>query len=82
MEIWDEVIKEFARIIINGVQKEGTVNDFIGHIGGDDFVIIAASHYAEKIAKELLFRSSESRHDGTRSVPITIYNSLRQTQPA
>ena len=50
----DEVIRETSRIIINSVQKNGTVNDFIGHIGGDDFVVITNIDKAEEIAKEIV----------------------------
>ncbi len=50
----DEVIKETSRIIIRSVQKNGTVNDFIGHIGGDDFVIVTNIDKAEEIAKEII----------------------------
>lgn len=48
----DEVIKSTARILIDADQKKGTVSDFIGHIGGDDFVIITNADIAEDIAKE------------------------------
>ncbi|MBU1121094.1 MAG: response regulator [Candidatus Omnitrophota bacterium] len=50
----DEVIKEAARIIINSIQKKGTITDFIGHIGGDDFVLITAPKVAENIAKNII----------------------------
>ncbi|MFH1768637.1 MAG: response regulator [Candidatus Omnitrophota bacterium] len=50
----DEVIKEFSRIIIKSLQGKGTVNDFIGHIGGDDFVIVTIPEKAEEIAKEII----------------------------
>lgn len=50
----DMVIKETARILIDAIQKKGTVNDFIGHIGGDDFVIITVPQNAENIAKKII----------------------------
>ena len=50
----DKAIKETARILIDAIQKEGSVNDFIGHIGGDDFVIIATPQNAEAIAKKII----------------------------
>ncbi|MDD5044806.1 MAG: response regulator [Candidatus Omnitrophica bacterium] len=37
----DEVIKETARILLRAIKEKGSANDFIGHIGGDDFVIVA-----------------------------------------
>ncbi len=36
----DEVIKETARILIRSMQEVGGKHDFIGHIGGDDFVVV------------------------------------------
>ena len=50
----DIVIKELSRIIIECVQKKGTVGDFIGHIGGDDFVVITAPKESEVVAKEII----------------------------
>ena len=50
----DEIIKETARILINSVQKEGTSYDFIGHIGGDDFVIVSTIENVENIAKRII----------------------------
>jgi len=50
----DSIIKETARILIDSIQKEGTINDFIGHIGGDDFVIITLPEKAEAIAKKII----------------------------
>ena len=39
-EAGDEVIRETARILIKTVYEGGNRDDFIGHIGGDDFVLI------------------------------------------
>jgi diguanylate cyclase (GGDEF)-like protein len=50
----DEIIKETARILIDSVQEKGTVSDFIGHIGGDDFVIITNPKNAEDMAKNII----------------------------
>lgn len=50
----DNVIKETARILIDSIQKKGTTKDFVGHIGGDDFVIITAPEKAEDIAKKIV----------------------------
>jgi len=51
----DNVIKETARIIINAVQEKGNPFDFIGHIGGDDFIVISTIEKAEEIAKKIIF---------------------------
>ncbi|MBU2102226.1 MAG: response regulator, partial [Candidatus Omnitrophica bacterium] len=50
----DQVIKETARILINVIQTKGTPSDFIGHIGGDDFVMITSIENAEDIAKMII----------------------------
>ena len=50
----DQLIKETARITISAVQEKGTVKDFIGHIGGDDFVVITHPANAEDIAKKII----------------------------
>jgi len=50
----DTAIKETSRIIITAVQQKGTINDFIGHIGGDDFVVVTSPDNAEEIAKKII----------------------------
>ena len=50
----DKLIKETARIIVTATQAQGTLKDFIGHIGGDDFVVITTQDKAENIAKKII----------------------------
>ena len=50
----DEVIKNTARTLINSVQEKGTTQDFIGHIGGDDFVVITNITNAKCICEEII----------------------------
>ena len=50
----DNVIKETARILIDSIQKKGTTKDFVGHIGGDDFVIVTTPEKAGEIAKKIV----------------------------
>lgn len=50
----DYVIKEVGRLIIDVVQKTGSPDDFIGHIGGDDFIVITKPEKAENIAKMII----------------------------
>lgn len=50
----DEVIKKTAHILMEAVQGKGTVNDFVGHIGGDDFVIITSVDSCEEVAKIII----------------------------
>lgn len=49
-----EVIKETARIIENVVRSKGTADDFIGHVGGDDFVVITTPDVMRGIAGEII----------------------------
>lgn len=50
----DGVIKETARILIRSVQECDGKDDFIGHIGGDDFVIVTDVARAEKISAKVI----------------------------
>ena len=50
----DKVIKETARILVESVQKKGSHHDFVGHIGGDDFVVITMPEVAEAMAKQII----------------------------
>ncbi|MCX5697945.1 MAG: response regulator [Candidatus Omnitrophica bacterium] len=50
----DEVIRETARILIRSAQKYGSAEDFIGHIGGDDFVVITVPDTADNICQEII----------------------------
>ncbi len=46
----DEVIKATAEVIIDAVAAHGEASDFIGHIGGDDFVVVCQVDTGEAIA--------------------------------
>lgn len=50
----DEVIRETARIILNSVHELGNREDFVGHIGGDDFVILTTLDKAETICNKII----------------------------
>ena len=50
----DEVIRETARTLIRAVQKRGNPDDFIGHIGGDDFVIVTVPQSVDKICQRII----------------------------
>jgi diguanylate cyclase (GGDEF)-like protein len=50
----DIVIKETARILINAVQEKGSADDFIGHIGGDDYVIIGTPDTADNLCQFII----------------------------
>ncbi|MBI4632370.1 MAG: diguanylate cyclase [Deltaproteobacteria bacterium] len=49
-----EVIKEVGNIIVDRVKATGHTDAFIGHIGGDDFIVIAEPDKAETICKQIV----------------------------
>ena len=50
----DEIIKETARILIRTTQIKGNPTDFIGHIGGDDFVIITTPKKTDDLCTDII----------------------------
>jgi len=50
----DEVIKETARIIIRSINERGSSEDFIGHVGGDDFVFITSPNTADDVCQNII----------------------------
>lgn len=52
----DEIIKMLARQILDAVKAQGNPDDFVGHIGGDDFVILSTPARAEPIAQRIITR--------------------------
>lgn len=69
----DRVILQTAKILTSTVKKFGNPGDFVGHIGGDDFVYLTTPDKEEQIAQEcinefdrlMLFHySSEDRKNG------------------
>ena len=59
----DEVIKFTANVMRENIQKYGTKGDFLGHIGGDDFVAIVSYENARKIGKEIIKQFNENIKD-------------------
>jgi len=49
----DEAISFLAKVLRESSQQMGTRTDFIGHVGGDDFVLITESPNAEAMAKHI-----------------------------
>ena len=49
-----EVIKETARLIEKSVRTKGTPDDFIGHVGGDDYVVITVPDVMREVASEII----------------------------
>jgi len=52
----DEIIKMLARQISDAVRAQNDPNDFIGHIGGDDFIVMTTPAHAETFAQTVITR--------------------------
>ncbi len=50
----DRVIQLCAGTINQAVQVVDNPGDFVGHIGGDDFIVITQPHVAERVAREII----------------------------
>ena len=50
----DEVLLFTARILQASLDKQGRNDDFLGHVGGDDFVIITPSRYSQPIGDNII----------------------------
>ncbi|MBF0481488.1 MAG: EAL domain-containing protein [Desulfovibrionaceae bacterium] len=49
----DQIILLTARILAHAVRRHGGANDFIGHVGGDDFVVATAPETAEAVCASI-----------------------------
>ena len=56
----DEVIKFTANCMRESIQEYGEKGDFLGHIGGDDFVSIVDYTNAKKIGKDIIKRFEDN----------------------
>ncbi|HEY9180497.1 MAG TPA: response regulator [Candidatus Baltobacteraceae bacterium] len=50
----DEAIQLVASSAVDVIRRRGTAQDFVGHIGGDDFLIVTLPERAEEIAREII----------------------------
>jgi diguanylate cyclase (GGDEF)-like protein len=50
----NKVIRETARIIESTVREKGTPDDFVGHVGGDDFVAITTPDSMREVCSEII----------------------------
>ena len=46
----DDIILLISRVLNWAVQRHGSVNHFVGHIGGDDFVLLVAPEKADRVS--------------------------------
>jgi PleD family two-component response regulator len=50
----DDVIKLLAEVMIDTVGRKGSRDDFVGHVGGDDFTALCAPEQAKDIADAII----------------------------
>lgn len=50
----DQAIKLLSSVILKAVAKLGGKSDFVGHIGGDDYVVLSTPEHARAVAGEIL----------------------------
>ncbi|MDD5561002.1 MAG: response regulator [Candidatus Omnitrophica bacterium] len=69
----DTVIRETARILLGAAKEYGSLLDFVGHIGGDDFVVVTTPEMSDKICEKIIhdfdkispsFYNQEDRQNG------------------
>ena len=49
-----EVIKSTAEVVLQAIDKYGEDDDFVGHIGGDDFIVVTEMERAPLISDEII----------------------------
>ncbi len=59
----NEIIKETAKIIEESVRAKGSPEDFVGHIGGDDFVAVTTPVQMREICAEIISRFDQRMPD-------------------
>jgi diguanylate cyclase (GGDEF)-like protein len=66
----DELIRYLAEVLLEVTGHSGNKNDFIGHIGGDDFIVLSDAGEAEKLCRRLIerFESGVNRYYGSVDV--------------
>lgn len=52
----DDVLRFVAMLLTELVNEMGTANDFIGHVGGDDFILITTAEKASLLRQQLIER--------------------------
>lgn len=50
----DTVIKKTAEILLKAIKEKGNPADFVGHIGGDDFVIVTTPDKVDAACKKII----------------------------
>ena len=52
----DRAISYLSHVICDGVATTGAIGDFVGHVGGDDLVVICEGQHDERLAERIVRR--------------------------
>lgn len=64
----DQILLLTSQIVSRSIGKSGSTDDFLGHIGGDDFIVITKPEYVKTLAEniiELFDREIKSQYHPT-----------------
>jgi GGDEF domain-containing protein len=50
----DDVLRMTARIVLNAVTRLSSEQGFVGHVGGDDFVLLVSPEEVERVCREII----------------------------
>jgi diguanylate cyclase (GGDEF)-like protein len=50
----DNIIKQLGEIIVNTVMRSEDKGIFVGHVGGDDFIVVTRPEYAEGLCHDIV----------------------------
>ncbi len=56
----DQVIIRLGEILQESVKRMGTRDDFLGHVGGDDFILVTHPDLAESLSEEIIRHFDEA----------------------
>ena len=59
----DRAISFLAGVLVGITQKYGSGKEFVGHVGGDDFVVVTTSKDAERLARRIIHEFDEGKED-------------------
>jgi len=59
----DRAISFLAGVLVGNTQKYGSGHDFVGHVGGDDFVVVSESDVAADLAARIVREFDEGKGD-------------------
>ena len=50
----DVAIRTLAHVLVDAAQRLGGATSFVGHIGGDDFILVTGPEFAEDLGEEII----------------------------